>query len=137
MATPLGTKLRKVSGPFLLRKDRHQGFAIYEGNMNNQSPHVDANNSYGVTRSFNEYTISANPSFVNYMSNYMQGPIKSNLHALTSYDTSNMHHMYSNSHASAIPQIHMLMNNMMSSIDRVETPHVGTYNNMQQSVAPF
>jgi len=26
---------------------------------------------------------------------------------------------------------------MMSSISKVETPHVGTYNNMQQSVSPF
>src|SRR3954465_10651953 len=31
----------------------------------------------------------------------------------------------------------MTMNNMMNSDDRVETPHVGTYNNMQQSVSPF
>ena len=74
--------------------------------MNTKSHHVDANNSYGVTRSFNEYTLLANPSFVNYTSNYMQGPIQSNLHASNSYDTSNMHHMYSNSHASATPEIH-------------------------------
>ena len=31
----------------------------------------------------------------------------------------------------------MPMNNMMSSVDRVETPYVGTFNNMQQSVSPF
>src|SRR3954463_877356 len=48
-----------------------------------------------------------------------------------------MRHMYSNSHASATSEIHMSVNNMMNSVDRVETPHVGTYNNMQQSVSPF
>ena len=48
-----------------------------------------------------------------------------------------MHHMYSNSHASATPQIHMPMNNMMSSVNQVETPHVGTSNSMQQSVSTF
>ena len=85
--------------------------------MNTQSPCVDANNSYGVTRSFNEYTLSASPSFFNHAANYVQEPIQSNLHASTSYDTSNMHHVYSNSHASATPQIHMPMNNMMSSVN--------------------
>ena len=67
----------------------------------------------------------------------MQGPIQSNLQASTSYDTSNMHHMYSNSHASATPEIRMPMNNMLSSVDQVETPHVRTSNTMQQSVSPF
>ena len=105
--------------------------------MNTQSPHVDANNSYGVTRSFNEYTLSANPSFINYTSNYMQGPIESNLHASTSYDTSNMHHMYSNSHASATPEICRPINHMLSMGNQFGTPHVGTFNNIQQSVSPF
>ena len=29
------------------------------------------------------------------------------------------------------------MNNMMSSVNQVETPHVGTSNSMQQGVSPF
>ena len=69
--------------------------------MNTQFPTIDANNSYGVARSFNEYTLSASPIFFNNASNYVQGPIQSNLHALSSYDTSNLYHMYLNSHASA------------------------------------
>lgn len=105
--------------------------------MNTQFHTVDANNSYGVTRSFNEYTLSANPRFFNNASNYMQRPIQSNLHASTSYDTSNMHHMYSNSHASATPEIVMPMNNMMSLVNQGETPLVGTSNSMRQSVSPF
>jgi len=44
--------------------------------------------------------------------------------------------MYSNSHASATPEIRMPMN-MLSSVNQVETPHVGTFNNMQQGVSPF
>ena len=99
--------------------------------MNTQFPTVDANNSYGVTRSFNEYTLSASPSLFNHASNYVHRPIQSNLHASTFYDTSNVHHMYPNSHASATPQIYMPMNNMMSLVNQVETPHVGTFNSMQ------
>ena len=125
-------KLRTVSSSFLLRRDRHQVAAIYEGSMNSQFTYVDANNSYVVARSPYEHTLSVNPSFVNYTSNYVQGPIQSNLHVSTSYDTSNMHHMYSNSHASATPEIHRPMNNMMSLVNKVETPHVGTYNNMNK-----
>ena len=63
--------------------------------------------------------------------------MQQNLHASTSYNFSNMEHMYTNSHASAAPQIHMPMNNMMSSINQVETLHVGTSDSMQQSVSPF
>ena len=49
-----------------------------------------------------------------------------------------MQHMYPNSpHASATPQIYMPMNNMMSSVNQVETPHVGTFNGMQHSVSSF
>ena len=48
-----------------------------------------------------------------------------------------MHHMYSNSHASATPEIHMPMKNMMSSVNQVETPNVGTSNGMQHSVSSF
>ena len=105
--------------------------------MNTQFPTVDANNSYGVTRSFNEYTLSANPNFFNHATNYVQGPIQNNLHASTSYDTSNMRHMYSNSHASATQQIHMPMSNMMSSINQFETPQVRISNAIQGSVSPF
>ena len=105
--------------------------------MNTQSLYVDANNSYGVTRSFNEYTLSANPSFFNHATNYVQGPIQSNLYTSTSYDISNMHHMYPNSHASATQQIHMLMSNMMSSINQFEIPQVRISNAMQESVSPF
>src|ERR1041385_1131677 len=48
-----------------------------------------------------------------------------------------MQHMYPNPHASANPQIHMPMNNMMSSVNRVETPHVGSSNSIKQSVSSF
>jgi hypothetical protein len=45
--------------------------------------------------------------------------------------------MYSNSHASATPQIVMPMNNMVSSVNKFETPHVRISNAMQESVSPF
>ena len=67
----------------------------------------------------------------------MQQLIQNNLHASTSYNFSNMQHMYPNSHASATPQIYMPMNNMISSVNQVETPYVGTSNGMQQSVSSF
>ena len=63
--------------------------------------------------------------------------MQQNLHDSTSYKFSNMRHMYPNSHASATPQIYMPMNNMMSSVNQVETPYVGTSNVMQQSVSSF
>ena len=123
--------------PVLLRRDRHLGFDIYEGNMNTQFTYVDANNAYVVARSSNEHNVSASPSFINNVSNYVQQPIQNNLHASTSYNFSNMQHMYPNSHASATPQIYMPMNNMMSSVNQVETPHVETFNGMQHSVLSF
>lgn len=46
--------------------------------------------------------------------------MQNNLHASTSYNFSNIHHMYSNSHASATTQIHMPMNNMMSFVIQFE-----------------
>ena len=104
--------------------------------MYHQSPYVDANNSYVVARLPNEHDLSASPSFINHSSNCVQQPVHNNLYASSS-SFSNMQHMYPNPHASATPQIHMPMNDMMSSGDRVETPHVGTFNNMQQSVSPF
>ena len=63
--------------------------------------------------------------------------MQQNLHASTSYNFSNMEHMCTNFHASAAPQIHMPMNNMMSSVNQVETPHVGTFNCMQHSISSF
>ena len=103
--------------------------------MNTQFTYVDANNAYVVARSSNEHNVSASPSFINHASNYVQGPMQNNLHASNSYKFSNMQHMYPNSHASATPQIYMPMNNMMSSVNQVETPYVGTSNGMQQSVS--
>ena len=87
--------------PFLLRRDRHQVAAIYKGNMNTQFTYADANNAYVVARSSNEHNVSASPSFINHASNYVQEPMQQNLHASTSYNFSNMEHMYTNSHASA------------------------------------
>ena len=92
-----------VSGPFLLQRDRNLGFASYKGNMNTQFTYVDANNAYVVARSFNQHNVLASPSFINQASSYAQQPIQNNLHASTSYNFSNMQHMYPNSHASATP----------------------------------
>ena len=105
--------------------------------MNTQFTYVDANNAYVVARSSNEHNVSASPSFINHASNYVQGPMQQNLHDSTSYNFSNMQHMYPSSHASATPQTYMPMNNMMSSVNQVETPYVGTSNGMQQSVSSF
>ena len=105
--------------------------------MNTQFTYVDANNVYVVARSSNEHNVSASPSFINHASNYVQEPMQQNLHASTSYNFSNMQHMYPNSHASTTPQIYMPMNNMMSSVNQVETPYVRTSNGMQQSVSSF
>jgi hypothetical protein len=63
LATPLGMKHRAVSGPFLLRRERHQQAAVYNGNMNSQSSLVDSNNSYAdVARFFDMSTVSASPN---------------------------------------------------------------------------
>ena len=67
----------------------------------------------------------------------MHRPIQSNLHASTSYDTSNIQHMYPNSNASATPQIHMPMNNIMGLVNQFETPHVKIFNSIQEIVSPF
>ena len=75
--------------------------------MNTQFTYVDTNNAYIVARSSNEHNVSASPSFINHASNYAQGPRQNNLHASTSYDFSDVQHMYPNSHASATPQIHL------------------------------
>src|SRR3954471_13109776 len=48
-----------------------------------------------------------------------------------------MQHMYPNPHASATPEIYMPMNNMLSLVNQVETPYVGAFGNIQQSVSPF
>ena len=105
--------------------------------MNTQFPFVDANNPYVVAGSPNEHNVSASPSFINHASNYAQGSMQNNLHASKSYDFSNVQHMYPNSHASATPQIHMPMNNMMSLVNRFETPDVKISNSIQESVSPF
>ena len=96
--------------------------------MNTQFTYVDANNAYVVARSSNEHNVSASPSFINHASNYVQRLMHPNLHDSTSYNFSNMQHMYPNSHASATPQIYMPMNNMMSLVNQVETPYVGNSN---------
>ena len=132
-----GDEALNVLRPVLTTKRSHLGFAIYKGNMNTQFTYVDANNAYVVARSLNEHNVSASPSFINHASNYVQGPMQQNIHDSTSYNFSNMQHMYPNSHASATPQIYMPMNNMMSSVNQVETPYVGTSNGMQQSVSSF
>ena len=105
--------------------------------MNTHFTYVDANNAYVVARSSNEHNVSTSPSFINNVSNYVQQPIQNNLHASTSYNFSNVQHMYPNSHASATPQIVMPMNNMASSVNKFETPHVRISNAMQESVSPF
>jgi hypothetical protein len=128
-----GTKHRAVSGLFLLRKERHQEAAVYKGNMNSQSYFVDANNSYAeVARFFNMNTVSASPS-----SCYVQTPIQNNLHPSTCYNFDNMQHIYSNSHASAAPEVHMPMNNMMNSVNQYETSNVINFNSMQNNVSSF
>ena len=66
----------------------------------------------------------------------MQELMQNNLHA-SSYNFSNTQHMYPNPHASATPQIYMSMNNMMSSVNQIETSHVGSSNSIQQSVLSF
>ena len=105
--------------------------------MNTQFPFVDANNLYVVAGSPNEHNVSASPSFINHASNYAQGPMQNNFHASNSYDFSNVQHMYPNSHASATPQIHMPMNNMMGLVNQFETPHAKISNSIQESVSPF
>ena len=102
--------------------------------MNTQFTYVDANNTYVVARSSNEHNVSASSSFINHASNYVQGPMQQNLHDSTSYNFSNMQHMYPNSHASATPQIVMPMNNMVSSVSKFETPYVRFSNAMQESI---
>ena len=53
------------------------------------------------------------------------------------YNFSNLQHVYSNSHASATPEIHGPMNNMTSSVYSYETPNVRSFNYMQESVSDF
>ena len=105
--------------------------------MNTHFTYVDANNAYVVARSSNEHNVSTSPSFINHASNYAQGPMQQNLHDSTSYNFSNMQHMYPNPHASATPQIHMPMNNMMGLVNQFETPHVKISNSIEESVSPF
>jgi hypothetical protein len=101
--------------------------------MNSQSFYVDANNSYvDVARSYDMRTTSASPN-----SYYVQTPMQNNLHASNSYNFSNMQHIYSNSHASATPEVYMPMDNVMSSVNQYKTLNVINFDNMQNSVSPF
>jgi hypothetical protein len=107
----------------LLRGGCHQGFAIYNDGMSTQFNYVDANNLYvNVARYFDKHDVSASPQFFNY---YMQKPIQNNFN-----DASNRQHMSLNLHASATPQIHMPMNNMMSSVKHYQKSHVENFNSM-------
>ena len=99
--------------------------------MNPQSPYIDANYPYyDVARSHDMSIVSSSPG-----SYYVQNPMQNNLYASTHYDFSNLQHAYSNHHASAIPEIHMPMNNMMHSVNQYETPNVRNFSGMQQSVS--
>ena len=91
--------------------------------MNSQFTYVDASNSYVVARSPNEHDVSASPSFINNASNCMQQAVHDNFYASNS-SFSNMQHMYPNPHASATPQIHMPVDNMMGVSDQYMAPHV-------------
>src|SRR3954469_11934491 len=91
--------------------------------MNSQFTYVDASNPYVVARSHNEHDVSASPSFINNTSNCMQQPVHDNFYASNS-SFSNMQHMYPNPHASATPQIHMPVDNMMGVSDQYKAPHV-------------
>jgi hypothetical protein len=96
--------------------------------MNPQSLYVDANNSYiDVARSSDIYTVSAN-----HRSYYVQKPMRNNIHTL-----SNLQHVNSSSHASASPEVHMPMNNMMTSVNQYETSNVKNFSNLQDSVSSF
>jgi hypothetical protein len=107
----------------MLRRDRHQEAAIYNGNMNTHVPYVDASYCYtDITRSFDIHTASASPS-----SYYVQEPMQN----------SNFQHVNSNLHASATPEIHMPMNNMMNYVSQYETPNVINFNSMQNNVSSF
>jgi hypothetical protein len=101
--------------------------------MNFQSSFVDANNSYAeVARFFDMSTVLASPN-----SCYVQTLIQNNLHPSTCYNFDNLQHIYSNSHASAGPEVHMPMNNMMNLVNQYETPNVINLNNIQNNVPPF
>jgi hypothetical protein len=101
--------------------------------MNSQSSFVDSNNSYAdVARFFDMSTVSASPN-----SCYMQTPIQNNLHPSTCYNFNNLQHVYSNSHTSAAPEVHMPMNNVMNLVNQYETPNVTNFNNIQNNVSPF
>jgi hypothetical protein len=101
--------------------------------MNSQSSFVDANNSYAeVARFFDMNTVSGSPS-----SCYVQTPMQNNIYPSTYYDSSNLQHVYANSHASATLEFYIPMNNVMSSVDQYETPNVINFNIMQNNVSSF
>jgi hypothetical protein len=63
--------------------------------------------------------------------------MQNNLRPSTYYDSSNLQHVYANSHTSAIPEVHIPMNDVMSSVNKYETPNVINFNIMQNSFSPF
>jgi hypothetical protein len=77
-------------------------------------------------------TVSASPNSYN-----VQTPMQNNLRPSTYYDSSNLQHVYANSHASAAPEVHMPMNNVMSSVNKYETPNVINFNSMQNNDSSF
>jgi hypothetical protein len=63
--------------------------------------------------------------------------MQNNFYGSSSYNFSNFQHVNLNSHASATPEIHMPMNNMMSSTNQYETLDVGNASRIQASVSPL
>lgn len=107
--------------------------------MTTQFNYIDANNSYvDVARLFDKHAVSASPQVFDYASDYAQKLMQNNLHASDCYyDDSNGQYMSINSHASATPQIHMPMSNMMSSVNCYQTPHGQNFNIMQGDVSSY
>jgi hypothetical protein len=101
--------------------------------MNSQSSFVDANNYYAdIARFFDMSTVSASPN-----SCYVQTLMQNNLQSSTFYNFNNLQHVYSDSHVSAAPEVHMPMNNVMSSVFWYEAPNVINFSSMQNNVSSF
>jgi hypothetical protein len=101
--------------------------------MNSESLYVDANNSDdNIARFFDMSTVSASPN-----SYYVQTPMQNNLRPSTYYDSSNLQHVYVNSHTSTAPEVHMPMNNVMSSVNKYETPNVINFIACKIMIHPF
>jgi len=101
---------------FLLRGERHQAAAIYNGNMYHQSPYVDANSHYvDVARSFNGHVMSASPN--------EQRPTSYSVGETWNLHNRGMQLMNLNFRASAT-SFNMPVNNTICSSDQYRTPHV-------------